>query len=114
MSDEPPRPEGRVRKAVRWISSTLAAIALLLGIVVGLVPARAVPLEYYVAPGVEEVNCGSAFSTTRWAGDEGCEREIIGRIIGMTLLFFVAIIFGLVALPLLVLRFRIWLYGSRA
>jgi hypothetical protein len=42
---ELPRPEGRGRKAVRRVTTTLAAIALILGIVVGLVPARAVPRE---------------------------------------------------------------------
>lgn len=107
-----PRPEGPVRKAVRRVTVTLAAMAVVLGVVVGLVPARAEPVEYSVPPGVVEVNCGAAFTSTRWSGDEACEREIVGRIIGTTLLFFFAFILLLIALPLLILRFRIWMYGK--
>ena len=105
-----PRPEGRVRKAVRWVTTTLATVALVLATVVGFIPVRAVPLVYDVPPGIVEVNCGSLFSSTQWSLDDGCDKEIMGQLIGMTLLVFVAIIFGLIALPLLVLRFRIWLY----
>ena len=108
-----PRPEGRVRKAVRRATVTMAAIALVAGIVVAFVPARAVPTEYDVPPGVVEVNCGSVLSSTQWSLDEGCDGAIVGRIIETTLLLFVAAIFGLIALPLLILRFRIWLYGSQ-
>jgi hypothetical protein len=108
-----PRPEGRARKAVRRVTVTLSAVALVLGIVVAFIPARAVPEEYYVPPGVVEVNCGSAFSSTQWSGDEGCDGAIVARIIETTLLLFVAVIFGLIALPLLILRYRIWLYGSQ-
>ena len=101
-----------MRKAVRRVTTTLAALALALGVVAALVPARAVPREYYVPPGVTEVNCGSLFSSTQWSLDEGCDSEIVGRIIGMTLSFLVALVFGLIALPLLILRFRIWLYTT--
>jgi hypothetical protein len=113
MRDRDPRPEGRVRKAVRRVSATLATVALLLGIGVGFVRVQAEPREYEAPPGVVKVDCGSLFSSTRWSLDEGCEREIVGLIIAMTLLVFVAIVFGLIALPLLILRFRLWLYGMR-
>jgi hypothetical protein len=107
-----PRPEGRVRKAVRRVTVTLSAVAVVLGIVVGFVPARAVPLEYSVPPGVVEVNCGSLFSPSKWSLDEACDREIVGRIIGMNLLLFLGFILLLIALPLLILRWRIWMYGK--
>ena len=102
-----------MRKAVRRVTTTLAAMALVLGVVMATVPSRAVPREYDVPPGVVEVSCGSLFSSTKWSLDEVCDSAIVGRIIGMTLSFFVALVFGLVALPLLVLRYRIWRYGSR-
>ena len=102
-----------MRKAVRRVTVTLAGIALLLAVVAALAPARAVPREYDVPPGVVDVNCGSLFSSTRWSLDEGCDREIVGRIIAMTLSLLVALVLGLIALPLLILRFRIWLYGTR-
>ena len=99
-----------MRKAVRRVTTTLSAGFLILGIVVALVPSRAVPREYDVPPGVVEVSCGSLFSSTRWSLDEGCDRAIVGRIIGTTLSLLVAFIFGLIALPLVILRFRIWMY----
>jgi hypothetical protein len=95
---------------VRRVTTTLAASFLILGIVVALVPSRAVPQEYDVPPGVVEVSCGSLFSSTRWSFDEGCDRAIVGRIIGATLSLLVAFVFGLIALPLVILRFRIWMY----
>jgi hypothetical protein len=107
-----PRPESRGSKVVRRATVTMAAIAVVLGIVVGFVPARAVPREYSVPPGVVDVNCGSLFSSTRWSLYEGCESPIVGRIITMNLLFFLAFILLLIALPLLVLRFRIWTNGK--
>jgi hypothetical protein len=112
MRDRDPRPEGRGRKAVRRVTTTLAAVALLLAIGVGFVRVHAEPREYDAPPGVVQVDCGSLFSSTRWSLDEGCEREIMGQLIGTTLLVFVALFFGLIALPLLILRFRLWMYGK--
>ena len=93
-------------RALRRVVLAVGATALIAGMALGSTSLRAEVLEYMPPPGVDEVNCGSVFSGSEWAGDEGCERVLMHRFGYVFISFLLAIIFGLASAVLLFIRFR--------
>jgi hypothetical protein len=76
----------------------LAGLALIASFVLGLVPAYARPVVTTPPPGVDTVNCGTVFASTRWSNEDGCEGprlERAGYTVGALLLGFVSGAVGL-------------------
>ena len=57
----------------------IAAVALVGGLVLGTVPIEVYPADAPPAVGRGKVSCGTAFSDTRWSGDDACEGPRIGQ-----------------------------------
>ena len=57
----------------------MAAVALVGGLVIGALPIEVYPVDAPPAIGREKVSCGTAFSDTRWSGDDACEGRRIGQ-----------------------------------
>jgi hypothetical protein len=88
-------------RTVRRIILLIAGLALMVTPVVGLVPVHARPLIASPPPGVENVNCGTVFASTKWSNDDGCEGPILSRAGLMAMMFLIALGSGAVGLVLL-------------
>lgn len=57
----------------------IAAVALVGGLILGAMPIEVYPADAPPTVGREKVSCGTAFSDTRWSGDDACEGPRIGQ-----------------------------------
>ena len=92
-----------MRTACR-VTLIITAIALVIIPVIGLVPISAQPLVLDPPPGVTEVDCGTLFSETRWSSDDGCDESILRRMSVAFMALFVAVLSGLVAVGLTLVK----------
>jgi hypothetical protein len=88
-------------RSVRIVLLSIAAIALVVTPVIGLVPVHAKPLAGIAPPGAETVNCGSPFASTRWSSDDGCEGPVLSRFGLVATILLIALASGAIGLVLL-------------
>ena len=104
----------QVMRTLRRIALAVTAIALLAGLALGSTSLRAEVLEYKPPPSGDQVNCGSVFSGSEWAGDEGCDGVRMHRFGYVVMSFFLAFIFGIISAVLVFTHVRGMLHGSTA
>lgn len=101
-------------RTLRRIILAATAILLVAGTVLGSTSMRAEVLEYTPPPGANEVSCGSVFSGSEWAGDEGCDRVRMRRFGYVVMSYFLAFTLGVTSAVWLFVRHLRTLRGSTA